>query len=341
MRCHLALALVTAMACPSWVYGDEPAEPSGSASHKLHGPQLPAAAEESWDFVRLASAAETGALMSEPPRPVHRSVAAPAPELQLLQRKLADLDRLRVEIDELRAKTDTAVMIAVDIQVLEVSLTNMRNRGLDVRVVQGANTAEVEIVDATLPAAYSRPTDAAADMPSGNVRAGFVRTLVEKSLAKVLASPSLVVVAGEPASYFVGSQVPLPAAPGSDAAVEYVKAGIGLNMKAECLGGDRVCIHFNPSVSSMSESRNLGGGLQAPTRQVWEVDTSCEMALGETYVMPCTVTKRVESRRRWNGKAEEVAEETATWVVIHSEDASMRRAGAMSTLEAMPTTEVK
>lgn len=294
MRGHVVLALIIAVAWSSVSMSDEPTSTVAPLPGEPYGPQLPAASEESVRGIRLASAIEPRVAVSDQP---------------LLQQKLAELDRLQAEIDALRKKADMPAMVMVNVQVLEVSRTKMRKLGVDYSDVGLTQTMNANSIGE--PAVIR-----------GEGFAEFVRALLENNIAKVVAHPSVAMVPGEPASFFAGTQVPLPAAPGSDAAVEYVKAGVELEAQAKCLGGGRVRLDLRPSISSMSGSREICGGVAAPVRHVWQLNTSCEMAFGETCLIPGATQERIEAHKHADGQVEEVANEIATWVVIRAEHAT-------------------
>jgi hypothetical protein len=342
MRRLPAFALAALIAAPSLSRGEEALGIVAPAPYELRGPQLPTVTEESREVVRLASAVDQPTLAPEPPHPVIAAGTSPErrQDLELLNRKTVEFERLRAEIDSLREKTETASMVAVSVQVLEVSLTRMRKLGFEANPDFGVIPAGGSISGSAIPAEYTQRGYVSPAAFQGAAFDGLTRTLIEKNLAKVLSSPSIMVIPGQPASFFVGSQVPLPSAPGSDAPVEFVKAGIGLDVKADCLGGGRVRLEVRPSISSMGESRDIGGGANAPTRKLWQLDTACEMAFGETLLIPGLVEDRIESQHHNDGRVVEVVNQIGTWVVIHADDASKiaSKQQTISVPEALPTT---
>jgi len=298
MRCHVALALVAAVVSPSWTYGDEPAQSVAPTSHEPHGPQLPTLAEESREVVRLASALEPA--------------TAAVDQRALLATKLAELDRLQAEVQQLRLETQTVQSIYVSVEVLEVSLTKLRQLGMD----------------------FAPPLQ-------GIVPRGFddlLTSLRQNNVCKTLASPALVTISGRPASFFTGNKFAIPPPEGSDKPIDYVEAGIGLDVTAEAVGANRVRVSVKPRISSASVPMPTGEGQPTlPRLLVWQCATACEMEFGETFIAPGEVEERVETQKRrqgWTVETTEVVNEVARWVVVRVDDAS-KAAKASSSLPCL------
>jgi Flp pilus assembly secretin CpaC len=286
MRRQLALALVALVACPSLARSGEEGATIAPAPHELRGPLLPAVADESREVVRLASAAEPAATARD--------------QRTLLKAKLAELDRLQGEVQQLREATQTAHSIYVSVEVLEVSLTKMRELGTDISAMQGGIAPMTK-----------RESDE------------FITMLKVNNVCRTLANPSVMMMSGQPASFFTGSRYAMPLPADSDKPVDYVEAGIGLDVTAEAVGANRVRVSVEPRISSAGEPMATGEGQPAvPRLKVWQCTTSCEMEFGETFILPGQVEERVEAVRRFYGKTEERVNEIARWVVVRVDDAA-------------------
>jgi hypothetical protein len=278
------------------------APPILSVSLKPHGPLLPAVADESREVVRLASAVE--------PATTDRDQRA------LLTAKLAELDRLQSEVQQLREATHTAHSIYVSVEVVEVSLTKMRELGTDVSAIQGGVSPMTR-----------RESDE------------FIMSLKANNICRTLANPSVMMMSGQPASFFTGSRYAIPLPAGSDKPVDYVESGIGLDVTAEALGANRVRVSVQPRISAASEPMPAGEGQPPiPRLKVWQCTTSCEMEFGETFILPGQVEERVEAVRRFYGKTEERVNEMARWVVVRVDDAAKATASQRAVGAVPPTT---
>jgi Flp pilus assembly secretin CpaC len=299
MRCHLALALVALVVCPQWARGDEPAPTVAKMPSELHGPQLPAVADESREVVRLASAVElsSGAVSDQ----------------ALLEEKLEELERLQAEVDRLCAATRTPQQILVKVEVIEVSLTKLRSLGTDFARAtpegfQKANLAELMTAGQS---GFSLSAGATAD---------FLGFLKQNNVAKALSDPSLVVTSGRPASILVGGQFPVPAAPGAASSVEFREFGTRVDVLATSLGNDRVRLEIHPRITEIDESRTIEiQGVRVPAFRVRQCNTAYEANFEETVILGGGSTMRVESLRHADGRVEERQNEIATWYVVRAE----------------------
>jgi Flp pilus assembly secretin CpaC len=315
MRRQLALTLVALVACPSSARSGEEDATIAPAPHELRGPLLPAVADESREVVRLASAVESGALTPEPPQPVAEGAAATRSEAQLLlEQKVAELERLRADIDELRIMTGTPQLFYVNIEVLEVSRTKMRKLGMDLATFSNG-----------LPVS-SPPREFFSGLQSlghTKVARSFIDSLKENNLAKSTANPCIVTLSGRPATMQLGGTFPVPAAPGAASAVEFQEYGTKITIKPQSLCNDRVRLEINPRLSELDPSHSIEiNGQRVPGLRVTEISTATEMRLGETFVFGGLSTTRIEAHKFEGGRVEEVTNEIETWLVVSVEDVS-------------------
>jgi Flp pilus assembly secretin CpaC len=264
------------------------------------------------------------------PTPLPPSPAANNDEAQsnLLQQKLAELDRLQAEVAELRESTGTPHSIYVSVEVLEVSLTKMRELGFDF----GSNQGEMILAGSwqglhhgsgayTAPGEESDQGDADVPQPKDESTAPFIDALIQNNVARVLANPCVMMVSGEPATLFVGEQFPLPrTAP--DAPVEFQEAGIRHDVLADSLGNGRVRLHIRPRISTAGPPEFEVDGVPVRSLRVQQCELSCETTFGETVAMCGLVTERTEAIIQDGGRVTEKPIEIALWVVVRAEDAS-------------------
>jgi Flp pilus assembly secretin CpaC len=306
MRCHLALAIAAASACPSFARGEVSAYAVAPTTPEVHGPQLPQVADESREVVRLASAIET---------------TANSDQQTLLRTKLAELDRLQSEVDELRHSTNTPSQILVRVEMLEVSLTKLRQMGIDLPQMIPGVVVSPHAVERLRPAANSHPSQPKiAPLAADGTSTELIGLLKQQNIGKVLADPSLVTTSGRPASFLVGGQIPMPAAPGANSTIEYRNFGTQIELRAASIGNGRVRIEINPSITEIDDSRTIEiQGLRIPAFRVRQCNTAYEANFEETVILGGGSTMRVESLRHADGHIEERQNEIATWYVVRAE----------------------
>ncbi len=241
---------------------------------------------------------------------------------QLLKQKSAELDQLQREVQQLREVTGTEQQIVVKVQMLEVGLSRLRNRGLDTAWFADGFISQAKMQQSLETAgqlAYIAPSESVAEAKS-NENLRFVEWLKQKDFAKVLADPTVTVVSGKSATLFVGNEFPLPTGERSSAAVNFRSVGTELHLNAEALGDNRVRLDVDTSVSSIDQGRAIEiNKVIVPGLKVCRCDTGCELAFGETLVLTGHVEKRLEALQGNNGEIKEVTVDIGYMVVVTPE----------------------
>jgi pilus assembly protein CpaC len=236
---------------------------------------------------------------------------------KLLEEKLSELNRLQKEIDQLRAVSGTAQQILVKVQVLEVARTKLRKLGVDwARVVdvKDANGTNAKQANKSIPldcgfGVFDRTEEIF----------GFIDMLQKNNIAKMLAEPSLVIVSGRPATFQVGGEMPLPAAPGSDKAVEFQSFGTKLDVLAVALGNKSIRMELRVRLAEPDYSHSVQiAGAQVPVLNVRELDTALELKAGQSGYLNGMVQKRETAIQTESGIRTE-AEEIETWFIVTPE----------------------
>lgn len=240
---------------------------------------------------------------------------------QLLKQKSAELDELQREVQRLREVTGTEQQIVVKVQMLEVDLSKLRNRGLDTDWFSDGYVKPIQLqqlLEATGQSAYT--ANESTDEAESNENLRFVEWLKQKNIAKVLADPTIVATSGKPASMFVGGQFPLPSNEESATAVAFRSFGTELNVMAEAVGDNRVRLHVNANVSALDQNHAFEiQGVSIPGLKVRQCDTGCELSFGETVVITGHVEKRVEAIQGQDGEVKEVTIDVGYMVLVTPE----------------------
>ena len=240
----------------------------------------------------------------------------------LLEQKCAELDRLQREVKRLRAATGTEQQILVKVQMLEVSLTKLRNMGTDTEwfangYVSGAKIRQ--LLDATGGRAETPMAEPVVTAES-NDSLRFVDWLERNNLAKVLCNPTLVTVSGRPASLHVGGEFPVPANNDSKAAVDFRNFGTEIDLLALALGDNQVQLEVKTRVSALDYNRAIEiNGTRIPGLKVRQCDTGFELSFGQTAVLTGLVEQRTEAHQVDGGRIKEVLVDVGLMVVVTPE----------------------
>jgi Flp pilus assembly secretin CpaC len=198
--------------------------------------------------VMISAMATKAALAVEPPAPQPPAPIAPsidnlAAKRALLEEKLAELARLQIEVDALRAATRTPSMIVVHVELLEVSRTKMRRLGLDVEDLKGRGFTPARFDTA------AKEAEGTIRIESGPGVEEFIKALKENGVAKTLAEPTIATVSGRRSVIRVGGEFPMPVPPES---AEVRTWGTELDVLAEALGNNRVRLNLRLELSEPS-----------------------------------------------------------------------------------------
>jgi pilus assembly protein CpaC len=126
---------------------------------------------------------------------------------------------------------------------------------------------------------------------------GIIDALDQEGLISVLAEPNLSAVSGQTASFLAGGEFPVPIAQQQGTmTVEFKPFGVSLDFTPTVLADDRISLKVRPEVSQIDSANSVtlnsgttsGGstvGLQIPGLSVRRVETTVEMASGESFVI--------------------------------------------------------
>ncbi|MGD9126182.1 MAG: pilus assembly protein N-terminal domain-containing protein, partial [Planctomycetia bacterium] len=207
-------------------------------------------------------------------------------------------------------------------KVMEVSRTKLRTLGIDWAQISGYNliassasgllggvaAASVDYDPTTGWVTSSPPMVTTSGDPTlqfnvvdgDNALFGILEALREDQLAKVLAEPTLVTINGQPASFIVGGEVPVPVPQSlGTISIDYKKYGTQLNFVPLVLGNGRIRMEVKPRVSELDRSTALFlDGFYVYGFRSREVKTSVEMNAGQTLAIAGLINERTESERR-------------------------------------------
>jgi len=114
-----------------------------------------------------------------------------------------------------------------------------------------------------------------------------IQALSQHGLARLLAEPTLVVLAGQQASLLLGGQVPIPiAGPYGSVTVDYKDFGVILTARPDYQDDGRVFMHIAPEVSTLDFTNAIKvSGFTLPALQVRRVETQISMLPAQTLVL--------------------------------------------------------
>jgi Flp pilus assembly secretin CpaC len=225
-----------------------------------------------------------------PPGP---ALATPVAGLILTGAVETQVDRVKVEqiahafsstvVDLLSVRRP--LQIKLQVEVVELSQTALRSLGITWgggEAVPGGSPAlnggvyNLQVI--TAPGVGTTGLD---------VLIAQIQALSQRGLARLLAQPSLVVLAGRSASLLLGGQVPIPVAgQNGTVTIEYRDFGVILNAHPDYQDDGRVFMQITPEVSTLDFANAIKvSGFTIPALRVRRVQTVVSMLPTQTLVL--------------------------------------------------------
>jgi len=181
--------------------------------------------------------------------------------------------------------------VLIEASIVEVTLNNDMQYGLEWAFNSKVNT--IGLAPSSSTNGDSSPTGGFTWAYSNSTRGinATLSALADKSLIKVISSPSLLVLDNQTAAIQVGNQEPTSSGSvtntSSDytsAAIQYVNTGVMLGVTPSITAGDLVTMDINQVVSNIGADRNVAGA-NYPTFSQRQINTEVAVRSGQTIVL--------------------------------------------------------
>ncbi|MBS3647180.1 type II and III secretion system protein family protein [Pseudaminobacter sp. 19-2017] len=179
--------------------------------------------------------------------------------------------------------------VNIRVRFAEVSRSELQSYGIDWTIGYQSSGFEFGMLQ----------NNAFPDSAGGNFKAGLahdtgfnfevvIDALKKNGVLKILAEPNLTAATGQTASFLAGGEIPIPIPQSQDTVTaEYKPFGVSLNFTPTIIGNNRIGLHVKPEVStpSVSGTSLTVGGFNLPSFVVRRVDTTVEVASGQTFAI--------------------------------------------------------
>jgi pilus assembly protein CpaC len=159
--------------------------------------------------------------------------------------------------------------VNIRVRFAEVSRTELQSLGFNWKVFGGAGAGTVGLL-------------------GGKIDIEVLLEAMRRSgVLNLLAEPNLTAVSGQTANFLAGGEMPIPIAqPGGVMAVTYKQFGVSLDFTPTIIATNRIALHVRPQVSAVAQIGDAKvGNTSLPTFTVRRVDTTVEVASGETFAI--------------------------------------------------------
>ena len=197
-----------------------------------------------------------------------------------------------------RLHVNGSVQVNLRVRIAEMSRTLTRELGVNWQSVNALGTSAVAGASFAAPIAAINAVQSSFSFLSRFKAAGrpvtldtVIDALSEDQLIHVLAEPNLTTMSGEPASFLVGGEFPIPVASfDNNVTVEFKQYGVSLTFNPTVLSDGEISLHVRPEVSqlttqgavSISESNSV---IQIPALTVRRADTTVELGSGQSFAI--------------------------------------------------------
>ncbi len=188
-----------------------------------------------------------------------------------------------------------AEMTRTLVRELGINWTSVGQLGKEAAIGVATNTALVAIpglVPARAVAGIGRSgTYDASGRPVPNLSA-VIDALSQDQLVHVLAEPNLTTMSGQPASFLVGGEFPIPVATSNNTiSIAFKQYGISLAFVPTVISADRISMHVRPEVSQLDKANgvtsilNNNVSISIPALTVRRADTTVELGSGQSFAI--------------------------------------------------------
>jgi pilus assembly protein CpaC len=201
-------------------------------------------------------------------------------------------------------KTDEPIQVNLHVRVAEMTRTLTRELGVNWSAAgQLGKEAMIGVSSSNLISAVAglSPSEGAVNL-GGNNRGwsldAVVDALSEDQLVHVLAEPNLTTMSGQPASFLVGGEFPIPVATTQSTgttngtfSVDFKQYGISLAFVPTVMSHNRISLHVRPEVSQLDKANGvtsyIGGNvtISIPALTVRRADTTVELGSGQSFAI--------------------------------------------------------
>jgi pilus assembly protein CpaC len=188
----------------------------------------------------------------------------------------------------------SSVQITLQVRIAEMSRTLARKLGVSWQALGnigqiGALPAFMANLNGSISPLVGGITPFSSQLNLGAQAA--LDALATEGMVRMLAEPNLTVISGQPASFLVGGQFPVPV-PGAlgQVTIDYKNYGVSLSFLPTMFSDGRISIHVAPEVSQLSSQNAVtvsssGSSIVIPSLTVRRAETTVELGSGQTFAI--------------------------------------------------------
>ncbi len=201
------------------------------------------------------------------------------------------------EVDN-QSRVAGSVQVNLRVRIAEMSRTLTRELGINWQSVNSLGTQAVLGVSIANPLATVSAVQNSFSFLSRFTAGGrptaldtVLDALSQDQLVKMLAEPNLTTMSGEPASFLVGGEFPIPVAyENNTETIEFKQYGVELSFVPTVLSDGEISLHVRPEVSQLTSQGAVSftdgnSTIQVPALTVRRADTTVMLGSGQSFAI--------------------------------------------------------
>jgi pilus assembly protein CpaC len=200
----------------------------------------------------------------------------------------------------------SSIQVTLQVRIAEMSRQVVRNLGVNWSALGNIGTIAKFSPFAALGLVANSDSTAATSIPAipgvnngnppnplnlGGSFNAVIDALAQDNLAHILAEPTLTTISGQPASFLVGGEFPIPVSgQNGSITVAFKNFGVALSFVPTVFSDGRISVHVAPEVSSISTQNAVtvaagSSSFQIPSLVVQRAETTVELGSGQTFAI--------------------------------------------------------
>jgi pilus assembly protein CpaC len=186
------------------------------------------------------------------------------------------------------------IQVTLNVRIAQMSRSVVRNLGINWGALGNIGSiAQISPAVSLVAAATlgSAPTLIGNQAAKGFGFAGVLDVLANDNLAHILAEPNLTVMSGQPASFQVGGEYPIPVGQANGAiSIDFKSYGILLNFLPTVMSDGRINIHVKPEISELDKADGIqiaagNSTISVPALTVRRAESTVELGSGQSFAI--------------------------------------------------------
>jgi len=205
---------------------------------------------------------------------------------------------LKGEVARNNIQVRDSIQVNLRVRIVEMSRQLVRELGVQWENVNALGTSAAIGVATASPLAAMITSQSSLGFLSRFNLAGrpttletVIDALSSDQLIHSLAEPNLTTVSGQPASFIVGGEYPIPVSSyNNNISVSYKQYGISLSFVPTVINSGKIVLHVRPEVSALTSQgavtlSSSSGGITIPALTVRRADTTVELGSGQSFAI--------------------------------------------------------